>query len=302
MTARKDNVRVDRRLAMALAAGAAALAVRPRSGQAQQGRVAKPKLPAGRPANGVPVALLGAGVDYSRADIASRLLRDGEGEAVAWDAIDNDLLPFERAAEAGRPAPPAAAGTELALILLAEAPGASLIPVRIPGAELLGLASGLMFTARTPAAVVVALGAGSTADPNGPLPSFARASPHALVIVPAGGPAASPQATASSGLGNLIRVTACDSEGRIAEGLAAAASSADVAVPAAAGDAARLAHEATVRLAALGVRLVAAGERIPGAELKRRILAHARPLPAGASSRTAAGWIADAARIGTGTR
>ncbi len=54
----------------------------------------EPTPPAGLDPGGVAVAILGAGVDYTRPTIATRLARDGEGDPVAWDFSDSDIRPF----------------------------------------------------------------------------------------------------------------------------------------------------------------------------------------------------------------
>ncbi len=54
----------------------------------------KPRVPPGVDPGGVAVAIIGGGIDYTRPEIAARLARDGEGEIVGWDFIDNDRRPF----------------------------------------------------------------------------------------------------------------------------------------------------------------------------------------------------------------
>lgn len=62
----------------------------------------KPPIPAGAPTRGVAVALLSAGIDYTRPGIAGKLARDGEGVVIGWDAIDGDARPFLRDGPATR--------------------------------------------------------------------------------------------------------------------------------------------------------------------------------------------------------
>ena len=46
-----------------------------------------PALEPGRDPGGVGVAILADGFDYTQPDLAKVLARDGEGEAIAWDAM-----------------------------------------------------------------------------------------------------------------------------------------------------------------------------------------------------------------------
>lgn len=62
------------------------------SGFAQ--KAGKPRVPPGVDPGGVAIAIIGGGIDYTRPEIAARLARDGEGEIVGWDFIDNDRRPF----------------------------------------------------------------------------------------------------------------------------------------------------------------------------------------------------------------
>ena len=54
----------------------------------------KPRVPPGVDPGGVAVAIIGSGVDYTRPEIAARLARDGEGEIIGWDFVDNDRRPY----------------------------------------------------------------------------------------------------------------------------------------------------------------------------------------------------------------
>src|SRR5262249_27641102 len=110
-----------------------------------QGR--KPPLPPGRDPGGGAVALLTTGIDYTLADVARRLARDGEGEIIGWDFVDNDNRPHapgEATARGGE-------GTQIAKALGA---GRRLIPVRI-GPDPVSLARAVAFIAHTPARLVV---------------------------------------------------------------------------------------------------------------------------------------------------
>lgn len=58
--------------------------------------VEKPRVPPGADPGGVAVAIIGHGIDYTRPEFAARLARDGEGEIIGWDFVDNDRRPLDR--------------------------------------------------------------------------------------------------------------------------------------------------------------------------------------------------------------
>lgn len=66
------------------------------AGAHAQTRKEKPRVPPGVDPGGVAIAIIGNGIDYTRPEIAARLARDGEGEIVGWDFVDDDRRPFER--------------------------------------------------------------------------------------------------------------------------------------------------------------------------------------------------------------
>jgi hypothetical protein len=103
----------------------------------------KPPVPSGRDPGGVAVALLSTGIDYTRPEIANRLARDGEGELIGWDLIDNDRRPFPRDGDA----------TEIAVALLTAGYGTRLVPVRVNPADPVSLARAVAFVSQTPARV-----------------------------------------------------------------------------------------------------------------------------------------------------
>lgn len=109
---------------------------------------ADPKVPpAVESGNRVPIAILTAGFDYTRPEIAARLARDGEGEIIAWDVMGEDRFPFD-----------AAGDTELMTALasnLPEAAPVSLLAVKVDVRDPVSLAKGLAFVARTPARTVM---------------------------------------------------------------------------------------------------------------------------------------------------
>ena len=267
----------------------------------------KPKPPFGRDPGGVAVALIGAGVDYRRPEIAARIARDGEGELIAWDVIDDDARPLEAAPTPVRRVPPFA-GTAMAELFLSHAGNARLIPVRVPDGNPMAIGGALAFASQTPARIAVIL-TGSTTDLQDRswmlFADVAQRSRHLLLIAPAGHSGANadlnPKAPANLALGNLLVVTAADAAGALHRGMTWGASNVDVAVtvtreqlPAAAtyDSAAALENAAAVTLAAYAVRIAATDPGLDGAGLKARLLALAMPFPASTEKRTRAGWIA----------
>lgn len=103
-----------------------------------------PKITPGRDPGGVAVAVLADGFDTTRADVLRILARDGEGEAIAWDAVDGDHRPFMREG----------AGTEVALAAAARG-GVRIVPVRVAMGDAASLAKGVAFAQSTPARLLI---------------------------------------------------------------------------------------------------------------------------------------------------
>lgn len=106
-----------------------------------------PAAPAGLDPGGPAIALISTGIDYTDPEIAPRLARDGEGEPIAWDFVDNDLRPFADTDTDN--------GTQLAKLILSVYGKARLINVRISQREPDQLAKAVMFVARTPAQAAI---------------------------------------------------------------------------------------------------------------------------------------------------
>ena len=109
---------------------------------------ADPKVPpAVESGDRVPVAILTAGFDYTRGEIAARLARDGEGEIIAWDVPGEDRFPYS-----------ADGDTELMVGLAGQLPASapvSFLAVKVDATDPTSLAKGLAFVARTPARTVI---------------------------------------------------------------------------------------------------------------------------------------------------
>ncbi|MEO0728771.1 MAG: hypothetical protein AAFY64_00135 [Pseudomonadota bacterium] len=109
-----------------------------------------PRLPAGVGQNGVPIAIIGPGVDYRDAKIGECLARDGEGVLVGWDFVDSDIRPF-RARRADELA-------TFAKRVCGQAEGAtnvSAIVFRTDGTNIAHLGEAIGFAVQTPARIVV---------------------------------------------------------------------------------------------------------------------------------------------------
>lgn len=126
---------------------------------------ADPKVPPGQDPGGTAIALIGGGVDYTSDKIAPRLARDGEGELIGWDAVDNDHTPFpggadgeaaNRETDKARPSSgqPPRNDTELAALMLSAYAKGRLVPIRIPRDDAQALAKAIAFVAGTPARIV----------------------------------------------------------------------------------------------------------------------------------------------------
>lgn len=271
----------------------------------------KPKPPPGRDPGGVAVAVIGAGVDYRRPDLARRLARDGEGEVIGLDIVDGDSWAFERPLRANDPSPPLRlplhAGSATAALVLDEAPAARLIAVRAPDGDATAAARAMAFVAQTPARVIVVLVGGGSSG-GGPAFDFGAAVGPALIVIRPEAATPANGVGAADRPGHVLTVAAATRDGRLLATGAAAHGAIDLAVPLAAEQIppeaavdrdAALGHAAAARLAALAARLAGQYPQLDGAGLKARILSIAKPLPghAGAAgARLPALWLPDIER------
>ena len=284
-----------------------------------QGTPAKPRIIPGSDPGGVAVALIGSGVNYTLPVIASRLARDGEGDIIGLDFVDRDNRPYDTGPDLA-PAPDGGSptGTTPASVILAEAPRARLVPVRLRLGEPRHLGGAMVFVASTPARVlVVAFSTANRADwePFAQIASTPPAASKVLIVLSAGDTAVDldkqPAYPAGLGLANALVVTAADQNGRLLSDGAFGAVTVDLAVPARAHPA--LARDgtaieasgsmiATARVAAIAARILDADPKLSVAQLKARILAAATPMPLPLSGepipRTRSGWIANPEAIG----
>jgi hypothetical protein len=131
-----------------------------------QASIRKPAVPSGTPTRGFAVVLLAEGIDYTKPTVAARLARDGEGVAIAYDAVDDDARPY---------------GTDAATQALVQLAPTLVVPIRVD-ATADSATRAFAFVRRSPARVVVVLS--PLAD--GALARETTAAPDQLVIVAAG--------------------------------------------------------------------------------------------------------------------
>ncbi len=108
-------------------------------------QASEPKVPPGLDPGGVVIALLGDGVDYTKPELAKRLARDGEGDLIAWDFVDNDIRPYAKVGQS----------TADAEYLITASAGVSLVIVKEPaGGNPAAIGHMSTFVVRTPARIV----------------------------------------------------------------------------------------------------------------------------------------------------
>lgn len=241
------------------------------------GASADPAVPAGRDIGGIPIALIGSGIDYTREAIASRLARDGEGEITGYDYIDDDRQPFA----SGQP------GEDMAEIVLGEGQTASLIVLRADGENVLSLSRALLFAGKSPARIILVEGVPRDVKAIKALASAARYFHDRLFVVAAGDEGRNLDQEAASalrGLANAVIVTAAAPDGTSPSGANTGALTIDLATSAAPlkSESTKNDHHeasslrAAAHIAALAVRLRAVEPAIPATAMKVRIADLAR--------------------------
>jgi len=264
-----------------------------------------PPPPAGRDPGGVAVAVVDTGVNYLLDAVAPRLARDASGRALGFDYWDMDDRPFD-VDTARSPFFPLHHGTAVASILLREAPRARIISYRFPRPDLKRMAD-LIADADGHGVVIVnmAMGSNKRADWDA-LAEAAAKRPHMLFVVSAGNDGRDidkdPVYPAALRLANFLVVTSADPFGRLAEGSNWGPNSVDVMVPGeqvpvidhrGADGKASGSSFAVPRVAALAARMLAKNPAWRGPELKRAIVARARPSRFYDPLPVRHGWIAD---------
>lgn len=112
----------------------------------------KPRVPAGLDPGGTAVAVIGGGVDYTRAGMASRLARDGEGEIIGWDFVDRDNRPFDRCVLTSPDID--LCPTALAEVVLNPNSNIRLVVARVDGTRPPSIVEAIQMVANTPARIV----------------------------------------------------------------------------------------------------------------------------------------------------
>jgi hypothetical protein len=193
-----------------------------------------PKVPPQKDPGAVPVALIGGGVDYTSLDIAKRLARDGEGNIVGWDFVDDDIFPYSQDEIANAQA----------RLLLRNA-DVELVPIRVASGAPEGIAQAAGFLGRTEVRTVVVLPASADAKDWAVFAKAAAFFKNLLFVVPARADGSSPPREAplypaALGLPNVLSVAMPGD----------ASAPADVAMAALPDDAAGLPSTAAIVLAA----------------------------------------------------
>ena len=263
-----------------------------------------PPVPPGRDPGGMPVAIIGMGIDYTKPHLSQMLARDGEGEIIGWDFVDDDRRPFARDETAAKNV--AASETVAAEIVTGEGQAATLAPFRVRCDDAVSLGNAIGYATKSPAKVIAILCPFATAAAVAVLPAASRRFPDHLFIVAAGDAAADLDQTTpetSRGLPNVLIVNAANADGKISTTANVGAKTIDVAVSVAgifdddAGQAALGLQPssaiAAARLAALAARLRAVEPGKSATELKSRMIGLAAPLQ---DAPTRSGWIAEPRR------
>ncbi len=258
-----------------------------------------------RDPGGVLVAHVDTGVNYLLEGVSRRLARDSRGRLLGFDYWDMDNRPFDL--DTGRsPFFPLRHGTAVASIILREAPGARLVPYRYPRPDMSRMEA-LVTDADNVGVVIVNMAMGS--NKRSSWEALARAAgerPHMLFVISAGNDGRDidkkPVFPAALDLENFLVVTSADDFGRLAEGSNWGRDHVDIMVPGeripvtdhrgAAGKASGSSF-AVPRITALAARLLARHPDWKAKELKRAIVARARPSRHYKTPPVRYGWIPD---------
>ena len=247
----------------------------------------KPRVPPGRDPGGVAIAYIGPGLDYTWAEIAPRLARDGEGEIIGWDFLDNDRRPYDRC-DYHDGLWHGDCATLRGWQIVKEPGAARLVVVRASADKPQTLVQAFGLVAQSPARIVL-LSPTAPSQPAALDPVFLREASQrlpALLFVVGTTPGIGLAASAPRP-DNVIVVAATD--GAVTDG------GADLGVQV--GHLTAQRNEiAAARVAALAARLLRVEPQLDAVGLKRRILALAEPAPPAMRVSTRHGWIAEPER------
>ncbi|MEQ1669899.1 MAG: hypothetical protein ABL893_03480 [Hyphomicrobium sp.] len=226
---------------------------------------ADPPVPPGRDPGGRAIAMISAGINYTRPHIAQMLARDGEGEIIGYDFVDDDRRPF--AAEGD---------TSIAELVIGEGQATTLIVLRAALADTVRAGRAIKYATDTQARITLVSTPPADASQSALISAAASHFSKHLFIVPAGDATAALETRA-----NLIVVAAAPAEGdkalpvTTADILTPSVSETGVQTVAAPGTPAAL---AAARIAALAARLQAVEPELAPDAAKLRILSLAEPL------------------------
>lgn len=194
-----------------------------------------PPVPAAAVSEGVRVAMIDAGVNYTLPAVNKRLARDPNGEIQGFDYWDLDRRPFD-SNPARSPFFPQRHGTRTASLVLDEAPRAQLVPYRYPRPDMSRMGALLeQITNNNTRIVGIPLGGKRFAEWSAFVES-ARHMPQTLFIVSAGNEGVDidlhPVYPANLDLENMIVVTSADDSALPAKGSNWGANAVDLLVPA----------------------------------------------------------------------
>jgi len=260
---------------------------------------AKPPVPSGVDPGGILITLVGPGVDYTDPKIAARLARDGEGELIGWDLVDNDRRPYSGTDPLHRSVTPQAPG-----IIADSTASARLAVFRAKSNDPTSLALTVAMAASRPPPILIISTDGPNPSPD-LLAAISQRLPDSLVLATHNNEASStekPQATVP--LPNVVVIASFDKD-RQAKTFDAKSNAPELAMDVSRW-AQKLAGErldttyiglpsdaAVAQIAALAARILAAEPALKGPELKTRILSITEPLPEGYGYVATHGWIPD---------
>lgn len=246
-----------------------------------------PPVPAGRDPGGYPVAIIGSGIDYTLRNVGQMLARDGEGEIIGYDFIDDDRRPYATGAE-----------TDAAEILLGEGQAATLVIVRANVRQQQSIVQAIGYATQSPAKIVAIFAPASDPAVASVLAAAAERFPQHLFIasVEIGATTAAEAPRAA----NLLIVTnaatdevpAAPGRDQIAVADIAVATSGLWERPASLPEATATPTQiALARATALAARLIAVDTDATAADLKSRIIGLAEPSPEPSKNLARNGWI-----------
>ena len=142
-----------------------------------------PPVPTGTDPGGIAIAIVSSGIDYLKPTISPYLARDGEGQIIGWDFVDDDDTPYHPSSKSRA----TTSGQDAIDALLVAAASAKirirLIPLRINPADVTMRAKALAHAARTPATIVYCPGWSPDATGKRLLAAAGNRAAHMLIVV-----------------------------------------------------------------------------------------------------------------------